>query len=59
VTGLKRLNVHKINANTFLETWQAFSEYFTMTNTDWLQLYNNNTNWSERFLGGKSNVKQE
>lgn len=43
----------RLNGNTFIKTWQGFSKQFILDNPDWLNIYENNSEWSARFLGGK------
>ncbi|MBS0646119.1 MAG: hypothetical protein JSR97_05960 [Verrucomicrobia bacterium] len=43
----------RINADIFISSWVEFSQKFTTENLDWLELYESNHCWSEKFLGGK------
>lgn len=47
-----------LNADIFIESWKQFSEEFISKNSDWLTLYENNTDWSVRFLGGKRSCSE-
>lgn len=48
----------KINAEIFIECWKQFSEHFIFSNPDWLKIYENNTEWSIRLLGGKRSCSE-
>ena len=47
-----------LNADSFIEGWEQFSQDFISKNLDWLTLYENNTEWSARFLGGKKSCSE-
>ena len=45
--------IPKINANAFIKCWNVFSSHFVQQNSDWLSIYDSNTEWTSCFLGGK------
>ncbi len=42
-----------LSADKFIEYWKQFSQDFISKNPDWFTLYEDNSHWTSRFLGGK------
>ncbi len=47
-----------LNAYNFIECWEQFSQDFISKNIDWLTIYNNNSDWTLLFLGGKKSSSE-